>query len=185
MAFIKLDKREEAVRVLRDTMSHSVSRGIECPGDVAADEVTKDMVWQHLKRHDSAWKFFIIHHTRPELTFLPDTIASIFPIGVHTDSRSFLLNFDAARKCLCMELLGDEVTQAMKVTWFEEVVQSGYADAQEMLMVLQYCTDVDLLVRAIHRHRRTVTEEKKAETLATAMMENWVSPVYFYSFFSV
>jgi hypothetical protein len=174
MAFIKLDKREDAVRVLRDTMGHSVSRGIECPGDMTADEVTEDMVWQHLKRHDSAWKFFIMSDTQLQLNFLPEKMVDDFPSRI-LGTKQFFLNFDAARKCLCMEILGDEVTQTMKMTWFEEVVQSGYADVQEMLMVLQYCTDVDLLVRAIHRQRRTVEEEEAVSNRFIKMTNTWVS----------
>ncbi|MEE4247562.1 MAG: hypothetical protein V2I33_19315, partial [Kangiellaceae bacterium] len=137
MAFLKFNKREDAVRVLCHIRGHSVSRGIVT--DMTGDESAEDMVWQHLKCSDSAWKFCFQISERPTFEFLPEFVRDIFPTEMNNYSTFFFMNFDAVKKCLMLELIGDDMSEAD--TWFAEMMQSEDADVQELMMALHYCRD--------------------------------------------
>jgi hypothetical protein len=161
MAFLKFNKREDAVRVLCHIRGHSVSRGIVT--DMTGDESAEDMVWQHLKCSDSAWKFYFKYRMSLP-SCLPEFISDTFKFG---------FNFDALKKCLMLELIGDDMSEAD--TWFAEMMQSEDADVQELMMALHYCRDCDFLVHIIHQHRSHISDHDLTLNKFLLLMRKWVS----------
>jgi hypothetical protein len=171
MAFLKFNKREDAVRVLCHIRGHSVSRGIVT--DMTGDESAEDMVWQHLKCSDSAWKFCFQISERPTFEFLPEFVRDIFPTEMNNYSTFFFINFDAVKKCLMLELIGDDMSEAD--TWFAEMMQSEDADVQELMMALHYCRDIHVMLRIIHQLRSHILDHHVTRNKFLLLMIKWVS----------
>jgi hypothetical protein len=161
MAFLKFNKREDAVRVLCHIRGHSVSRGIVT--DMTGDESAEDMVWQHLKCSDSAWKFYF-RYSMSLLSCLPEFIRDTFKSE---------FNFDALKKCLMLELIGDDMSEAD--TWFAEMMQSEDADVQELMMALHYCRDIHVMLHIIQSHKDGIFDHHLTRNEFLLIMMKWVS----------
>lgn len=53
---------------------------------------------------------------------------------------------------------------------FDELLQEEDADVQDLLTALQFCSDGDVLVRIVHRHRRVVCAHQETVAMVTELM---------------
>ncbi|PAA93879.1 hypothetical protein BOX15_Mlig007069g1 [Macrostomum lignano] len=114
----------------------------------------KEFVWQQVSRCDFAWKFCFEAAEWPKFRFLPPSIRRAFPCGSGSYKSLFYCNFDALLKGLRLELFPGETPTAAEL--FEDAV-AGEADPQELLLLLNFCSDTDILVRAIHANKDMIT----------------------------
>uniref|UniRef100_A0A1I8GBA7 Ferritin n=1 Tax=Macrostomum lignano TaxID=282301 RepID=A0A1I8GBA7_9PLAT len=115
----------------------------------------------------SVYKFGFRLDRRPTLHFLPEPVRQWFPVGISYYMHQYYVNFHALLRCLTLHLLGHEMDKDTALEWFREVADCAESDAQELLMVLKFCTDGELLVELIHNHRVSVCEQQ--ETLLEAV----------------
>uniref|UniRef100_A0A1I8FAG7 ANK_REP_REGION domain-containing protein n=1 Tax=Macrostomum lignano TaxID=282301 RepID=A0A1I8FAG7_9PLAT len=113
-------------------------------------DVTAD-VWQQMENSDSILRFCFRYDRRPDLKFLPRFVKDNFPLGMQIYGNRFYMNFSALLKCLCLELIPTDVKDESR-RWFEETLGDQEADAADLLLALQYCTDADTLAGIVHRN---------------------------------
>uniref|UniRef100_A0A1I8GM34 ANK_REP_REGION domain-containing protein n=1 Tax=Macrostomum lignano TaxID=282301 RepID=A0A1I8GM34_9PLAT len=113
-------------------------------------DVTAD-VWQQMENSDSILRFCFRYDRRPDLKFLPRFVKDNFPLGMQIYGNRFYMNFSALLKCLCLELIPTDVKDESR-RWFEETLGDQEADAADLLLALQYCTDAETLAGIVHRN---------------------------------
>uniref|UniRef100_A0A1I8GRS1 ANK_REP_REGION domain-containing protein n=1 Tax=Macrostomum lignano TaxID=282301 RepID=A0A1I8GRS1_9PLAT len=157
---------EEAKAAVRESLHWTVSKGVPCSDDI---EVSPESILTQLLSTDSVYKFGFRLDRRPTLHFLPEPVRQWFPVGIsyYMHRHQYYVNFHALLRCLTLHLLGHEMDKDTALEWFREVADCAESDAQELLMVLKFCTDGELLVELIHNHRVSVCEQQ--ETLLEAV----------------
>uniref|UniRef100_A0A1I8G9E1 PCI domain-containing protein n=1 Tax=Macrostomum lignano TaxID=282301 RepID=A0A1I8G9E1_9PLAT len=116
---------------------------------------------------DWAKKFCFVFSGRPQLEFLPKEINRHFPICI-LYVNVFSINFQALYRCLCLHLHVANESQAK--SWFKEILEQDEAQLQEILVMLQFCKDREMLVSLIHKHRKAIYEQKHTFDMALNSM---------------
>uniref|UniRef100_A0A1I8GQC4 ANK_REP_REGION domain-containing protein n=1 Tax=Macrostomum lignano TaxID=282301 RepID=A0A1I8GQC4_9PLAT len=150
MAQLKTGQQEAALYTLRAAAQHTVSKGVVKKQLTTLSDVTAD-VWQQMENSDSILRFCFRYDRRPDLKFLPRFVKDNFPLGMQIYGNRFYMNFSALLKCLCLELIPTDVKDESR-RWFEETLGDQEADAADLLLALQYCTDADTLAGIVHRN---------------------------------
>ncbi|PAA92866.1 hypothetical protein BOX15_Mlig008770g3 [Macrostomum lignano] len=102
LSCIKFGRLEAASEVLLSSRQPEVHRGISWKEELSQFEPTKELVWQHLRSHDSAWKFHLKFDSPIKFNFL--SVNNIFSTCLLISGNEIYVNFEALHRSLSVAL---------------------------------------------------------------------------------